>query len=72
MVTMLLSTCKSHVQLWNIACKNHVQRRNIDSQILTNRIVVDSIASGAILSMNKTTVYNQAPLVGCCYGFCFG
>ena len=49
MVTMLLSTCKSHVQLRNIACKNHVQRRNIDSQILTNRIVVDSIASGAIL-----------------------
>ena len=26
----LLSTCKSHVQLWNIACKNHVRVWNID------------------------------------------
>ena len=26
----MLSTCKSHVQLWNIACKNHVQVWNIE------------------------------------------
>ena len=26
----LLSTCKSHVQLWNIACKNHAQVWDIE------------------------------------------